>query len=66
MLELEETTGAIFSSIFQSLYCEEPLLFNAIRCNREAGVGGTFEVVLFGHMTSQKLWVPVGLDQWLV
>lgn len=59
MLELEEMTEVIFSSFFQSLYCEEPLLCDAVRYNWVCG-GDIFVVTLFNHMISQNFGSHLG------
>lgn len=55
------------SHLFQHFSKSVPRRPTSVQCYKVLLAGGhIFVVTLFGHMTSQKLWVPVGLGQWLV
>lgn len=55
------------SHLFQNFSKSVPWRPTSVQCYKVLlGGGRIFVVTLFGHMTSQKLWVPVGLGQWLV
>lgn len=51
-------------------HCPKPIPWNTTFCDAigitRGGAGGGSVATSLGHTTSQKCWIPVGLNQWVV